>query len=156
MYLNEIYLLRNLAYGVEAAARTYFDKTSAELTLAEAAALPLPIHPSNSIRTPISKVPKSANGSPSCAWSKTVSLQWTMPTPPCKLTFEPQSQPCRPTFLHLRAPIARRTTRNRRRRQRRLRTNIARPRLQRLAEELARRHVSIWPITMSTMHRWWL
>ncbi|MCO5198947.1 MAG: transglycosylase domain-containing protein [Anaerolineae bacterium] len=38
MYLNEIYY-GNLAYGVEAAARTYFDKTSAELTLAEAALL---------------------------------------------------------------------------------------------------------------------
>ncbi len=38
MYLNEIYY-GNLAYGIEAAAQTYFGKTSAELTLAEAAML---------------------------------------------------------------------------------------------------------------------
>lgn len=38
MYLNEIYY-GNLAYGVEAAAQTYFGKTTAELTLAEAALL---------------------------------------------------------------------------------------------------------------------
>lgn len=42
LYLNEIYY-GNLAYGIEAAAQTYFDKSAAELTLAEAtllAALP--------------------------------------------------------------------------------------------------------------------
>ncbi len=38
LYLNEIYLGKG-AYGVEAAARTYFGKTSRELTLAEAALL---------------------------------------------------------------------------------------------------------------------
>ena len=38
MYLNEIYY-GNLAYGVEAAAQTYFDKPAAELTLAEASLL---------------------------------------------------------------------------------------------------------------------
>ena len=38
MYLNEIYY-GNLAYGIEAAADTYFDKTAVELTLAEAALL---------------------------------------------------------------------------------------------------------------------
>ena len=38
MYLNEIYY-GNLAYGVEAAADTYFGKSAAELTLAEAALL---------------------------------------------------------------------------------------------------------------------
>jgi penicillin-binding protein 1C len=42
LYLNEIYY-GNLAYGIEAAAETYFDKSAADLTLAEAsflAALP--------------------------------------------------------------------------------------------------------------------
>ncbi|MCA9998875.1 MAG: transglycosylase domain-containing protein, partial [Anaerolineales bacterium] len=42
LYLNEIYY-GNLAYGIEAAAQTYFDKPAAELTIAEAtmlAALP--------------------------------------------------------------------------------------------------------------------
>ncbi len=38
MYLNEIYY-GNLAYGVEAAAQTYFGKPAAELTLAEASLL---------------------------------------------------------------------------------------------------------------------
>ncbi len=38
MYLNEIYY-GNLAYGIEAAADTYFRKTASELTLAEAALL---------------------------------------------------------------------------------------------------------------------
>jgi membrane peptidoglycan carboxypeptidase len=38
MYLNEIYF-GNLAYGVEAAAGTYFDKSAAELTLAESSLL---------------------------------------------------------------------------------------------------------------------
>ena len=38
LYLNEIYLGRG-AYGVEAAARTYFDKPAADLTIAEAAML---------------------------------------------------------------------------------------------------------------------
>ena len=38
LYLNQIYLGRG-AYGVEAAARTYFDKPAAELTIAEAALL---------------------------------------------------------------------------------------------------------------------
>jgi penicillin-binding protein 1A len=38
LYLNEIYLGRG-AYGVEAAARTYFDKPAAHLTIAEAAML---------------------------------------------------------------------------------------------------------------------
>ena len=38
MYLNEIYY-GNLAYGIEAAADTYFEKTAAELTLAEASLL---------------------------------------------------------------------------------------------------------------------
>ncbi len=38
LYLNQIYLGRG-AYGVEAAARTYFDKSSADLTVAEAAML---------------------------------------------------------------------------------------------------------------------
>ncbi len=38
MYLNEIYY-GNLAYGIEAAADTYFDKTSETLTLAEASLL---------------------------------------------------------------------------------------------------------------------
>ena len=38
LYLNEIYF-GNLAYGVEAAAQTYFDKSADELTLAEAALL---------------------------------------------------------------------------------------------------------------------
>jgi penicillin-binding protein 1C len=38
IYLNELYY-GNLAYGVEAAARTYFDKDVAELTLAESALL---------------------------------------------------------------------------------------------------------------------
>lgn len=38
IYLNEIYY-GNLAYGIEAAAETYFDKSAAELTLAEAALL---------------------------------------------------------------------------------------------------------------------
>ncbi|MFN2187439.1 MAG: transglycosylase domain-containing protein, partial [Candidatus Promineifilaceae bacterium] len=38
MYLNEIYF-GNLAYGVEAASQTYFNKTAAQLTLAEAALL---------------------------------------------------------------------------------------------------------------------
>jgi membrane peptidoglycan carboxypeptidase len=38
MYLNEIYY-GNLAYGVEAAAQTYFDKPAAALTLAEASLL---------------------------------------------------------------------------------------------------------------------
>jgi len=38
LYLNEIYLGRG-AYGVEAAARTYFDKSAADLTIAEAAML---------------------------------------------------------------------------------------------------------------------
>lgn len=38
MYLNEIYY-GNLAYGVEAAARTYFNKAAADLTLGEAALL---------------------------------------------------------------------------------------------------------------------
>ncbi len=38
MYLNEIYY-ENLAYGIEAAAQTYFGKPAAELTLGEAAML---------------------------------------------------------------------------------------------------------------------
>lgn len=38
LYLNEIYF-GNLAYGVEAAAQTYFDKSAANLTLAEATLL---------------------------------------------------------------------------------------------------------------------
>jgi 1A family penicillin-binding protein len=38
LYLNEIYY-GNLAYGIEAAAQTYFDKPAAELTLAEASLL---------------------------------------------------------------------------------------------------------------------
>ncbi|MFZ0546015.1 MAG: transglycosylase domain-containing protein, partial [Candidatus Promineifilaceae bacterium] len=38
MYLNEIYY-GNLAYGIEAAAQTYFGKSAADLTLAEAAML---------------------------------------------------------------------------------------------------------------------
>ena len=38
LYLNQIYLGRG-AYGVEAAARTYFDKSAADLTIAEAALL---------------------------------------------------------------------------------------------------------------------
>ena len=38
IYLNEIYY-GNLAYGIEAAAETYFDKRAADLTLAEAALL---------------------------------------------------------------------------------------------------------------------
>ncbi|VAW30367.1 Multimodular transpeptidase-transglycosylase [hydrothermal vent metagenome] len=38
IYLNEIYY-GNLAYGIEAAAETYFDKSAAELTLAEASLL---------------------------------------------------------------------------------------------------------------------
>ncbi|MFL7840518.1 MAG: transglycosylase domain-containing protein [Candidatus Promineifilaceae bacterium] len=38
LYLNEVYF-GNLAYGIEAAARTYFDKPAAELTLAEATLL---------------------------------------------------------------------------------------------------------------------
>ncbi len=38
MYLNEIYY-GNLAYGIEAAAKTYFDKSAADLTLGEAALL---------------------------------------------------------------------------------------------------------------------
>jgi penicillin-binding protein 1A len=38
LYLNEIYLGHN-AYGIEAAARTYFRKTASQLTLAEAAIL---------------------------------------------------------------------------------------------------------------------
>ncbi len=38
MYLNEIYY-GNLAYGIEAAAQTYFGKSAAELTLAEASLL---------------------------------------------------------------------------------------------------------------------
>ena len=38
MYLNEIYY-GNLAYGIEAAAQTYFDKSATELTLAEATLL---------------------------------------------------------------------------------------------------------------------
>jgi membrane peptidoglycan carboxypeptidase len=38
MYLNEIYF-GNLAYGVEAAAQTYFDKSAADLTLAESSIL---------------------------------------------------------------------------------------------------------------------
>jgi membrane peptidoglycan carboxypeptidase len=38
MYLNEIYY-GNLAYGIEAAAQTYFGKEAAELNLAEAAFL---------------------------------------------------------------------------------------------------------------------
>ncbi len=38
LYLNQIYLGRG-AYGVEAAARTYFDKGAADLTIAEAAML---------------------------------------------------------------------------------------------------------------------
>ena len=38
MYLNEIYY-GNLAYGIEAAAQTYFGKPAAELTLAEASLL---------------------------------------------------------------------------------------------------------------------
>lgn len=38
MYLNEVYY-GHLAYGVEAASRTYFNKTAAELTLAEAAVI---------------------------------------------------------------------------------------------------------------------
>jgi len=38
MYLNEIYY-GNLAYGIEAAADTYFDKTAVDLTLAEASLL---------------------------------------------------------------------------------------------------------------------
>src|SRR5690606_37325094 len=38
MYLNEIYY-GNLAYGIEAAAQTYFGKAAADLTLAEAAFL---------------------------------------------------------------------------------------------------------------------
>ncbi|GHV57251.1 penicillin-binding protein 1A [Deltaproteobacteria bacterium] len=38
LYLNHIYLGRG-AYGVEAAARTYFDKSAADLTIAEAAML---------------------------------------------------------------------------------------------------------------------
>jgi len=38
LYLNQVYFGRG-AYGIEAAARTYFDKTSSELTLDECAAL---------------------------------------------------------------------------------------------------------------------
>lgn len=38
LYLNEIYY-GNLAYGIEAAAQTYFDKSAAELTLTEASLL---------------------------------------------------------------------------------------------------------------------
>ena len=38
MYLNEIYY-GNLAYGIEAAANTYFNKSAADLTLAEASLL---------------------------------------------------------------------------------------------------------------------
>ncbi len=38
LYLNEIYY-GNLAYGIEAAANTYFDKSAADLTLAEASML---------------------------------------------------------------------------------------------------------------------
>ena len=38
LYLNEIYF-GNLAYGIEAAAQTYFDKSADELTLAEATLL---------------------------------------------------------------------------------------------------------------------
>ncbi|MFQ5436533.1 MAG: transglycosylase domain-containing protein, partial [Anaerolineae bacterium] len=38
LYLNEIYY-GNLAYGIEAAAQTYFDKSASELTLAEASLL---------------------------------------------------------------------------------------------------------------------
>jgi penicillin-binding protein 1C len=38
LYLNEIYY-GNLAYGIEAAAQTYFDKSAANLTLAEASIL---------------------------------------------------------------------------------------------------------------------
>ena len=38
IYLNQIFY-GNLAYGIEAAAETYFDKSAAELTLAEAAVL---------------------------------------------------------------------------------------------------------------------
>ncbi len=38
MYLNEIYY-GNLAYGIEAAAQTYFEKTTADLTLGEASLL---------------------------------------------------------------------------------------------------------------------
>ena len=38
LYLNEIYF-GNLAYGIEAAAQTYFDKSAANLTLAEATLL---------------------------------------------------------------------------------------------------------------------
>ena len=47
LYLNQIFLGRN-AYGVQAAARAYFDKDVAQLTLAEAAYLAiLPKSPSN-------------------------------------------------------------------------------------------------------------
>jgi membrane carboxypeptidase/penicillin-binding protein len=47
LYLNQIYLGSG-AYGVEAAARTYFDKTIADITLAEAAILAgLPQRPSD-------------------------------------------------------------------------------------------------------------
>lgn len=47
LYLNEIYLGSG-AYGVEAAARTYFDKHAADLTLAEAAIIAgLPQRPSD-------------------------------------------------------------------------------------------------------------
>lgn len=47
LYLNEIYLGSH-AYGVEAAARTYFDKSVGELTVAEAAVLAgLPQRPSD-------------------------------------------------------------------------------------------------------------
>jgi membrane peptidoglycan carboxypeptidase len=38
LYLNEIYY-GNLAYGIEAASRTYFDKAAADLTLSEASLL---------------------------------------------------------------------------------------------------------------------
>ena len=38
LYLNEIYY-GNLAYGIEAASRTYFDKSAADLTLSEASLL---------------------------------------------------------------------------------------------------------------------
>src|SRR5690606_15609585 len=38
LYLNEIYY-GNLAYGIEAAAQTYFNKSAGELTLGEAALL---------------------------------------------------------------------------------------------------------------------
>ena len=63
MYLNEIYY-GNLAYGIEAAARTYFAKPASDLTLGEASLLAgLPQSPveSRPVR-PTWRRPKNVNG----------------------------------------------------------------------------------------------